>query len=63
MMTMKPETQTATGGTVGGAIGVLIVLFMPESVYVFTPATAATATAALGIIASYGMGFMPKPSG
>ena len=58
---MKPETKAANSGTVGGALGILVVLFMPASVFVFDATTAAVATAAFGIIFSYGMQFAPKP--
>ncbi len=53
--------RTTVGGGVGGALGVLVTLFMPESVYVFTPETASVATAAFGIIFSYGMRWLPAP--
>jgi len=55
--------RTVAGGTVGGAIGVLVVMFMPESVHVFTPETASMATLAFGTIASYVMRYVPKPEG
>lgn len=58
---MQPQTKVANAGGVGAALGVLIVLFMPASVVIFTPETAATATAALGVIFGYLMAFLPKP--
>ncbi len=58
---MNQTTKVANAGAVGAALGVLIVMFMPESVYVFTPETAAMATAAFGTIFSYIMRFVPKP--
>ncbi len=51
------------GGGVGGAIGVLVVLFMPPSFYQFTAESAAVATAAFGVIFSFGMQYVPKPGG
>ena len=60
---MQPQTKVANAGTVGAAIGVLVVLFMPETVIIFTPETAATATAALGVVFGWGMAFIPKPGG
>ena len=54
--------RTAVGGGVGGALGVLVTLFMPESWYVFTPETASVATAAFGVIFSYGMRWLPAPT-
>ena len=53
--------RTVTGGGVGGAIGVLVVLFMPEETHVFTPETASMATAAFGIVFSYLVRFLPQP--
>lgn len=57
-----PSTAvTVTGGGVGGALGVLAVLFMPATWYVFTPETASVATAAFGIVFSFIVRFLPKP--
>ncbi len=53
--------RTITGGGIGGAVGVLVVLFMPETVHIFTPETASMATAALGVIFSYLIRFLPQP--
>ena len=58
---MKAQNPPVVAGGVGGALGVLTVLFMPESVYVFTPETAATATAAFGLVFAWLMRFLPKP--
>ncbi len=55
--------RTVAGGTVGGAIGVLVVMFMPSDWYVFTPDTASVATLAFGTIFSYVMRYLPKPTG
>lgn len=60
---MKPETKVANAGSVGAAIGILVVLFMPASMFVFTPETAAIATGAFAAIFNYMMSFMPKPGG
>lgn len=59
---MKKQGKTIAGGGVGGALGVLVVLFMPEHVHDFTPETASVATAAFGIIFSWLVRFMPQPS-
>jgi len=53
--------KTIAGGGIGGALGVLVVLFMPENVHVFTAETASVATAAFGIIFSYLVRFLPQP--
>ncbi len=58
---MNQTTKIANAGAVGAAIGVLVVMFMPEKVYMFTPETAAMATAAFGTIFSYIMRFLPRP--
>ncbi len=51
------------GGGVGGALGVLVVLFMPPAVYQFTAESAAVGTAAFGVIFSFVMQYVPKPGG
>ncbi|KKK87559.1 hypothetical protein LCGC14_2752020 [marine sediment metagenome] len=55
------HARTVTGGGIGGALGVLVVLFMPGDVHVFTPETASVATAAFGIVFSYLVRFLPQP--
>lgn len=55
------QGKTVVGGGVGGALGVLVVLFMPDSVHVFTPETAAVATAAFGILFSHLVKYLPAP--
>ena len=59
---MNETTKVANAGAVGAALGVLVVMFMPEKAYVFTPETASMATAAFGTIFAYLMKFLPKPS-
>ncbi len=62
MSTSKTTAGTAmVGGGVGGALGVLAVLFMPADWYIFTPESAAVATAAFGVIFSYAMRWLPAP--
>ena len=58
---MNQTTRVADAGAVGAALGVLVVMFMPETAYKFTPETAAMATAAFGTIFAYLMKFLPKP--
>ncbi len=60
---MAKQNATVAGGGVGGALGVLTVLFMPDTLYVFTPETASIATAAFGVVFGYLMRFAPQPSG
>lgn len=55
--------MTAAAGTVGGALGVLTVLFFPSEWYIFTAETASVATAAFGIVFSYAMQWIPTPKG
>lgn len=55
------QMQTTVSGGIGGAIGFLVVMFMPESVHVFTPEQAAGATAAFGVVFNYLARFLPKP--
>ncbi len=68
-ITMAHDTAKDTagsakfGGGVGGALGVLTVLFLPPTVYQFTAESAAVATAAFGILFSFGMQYVPKPGG
>ncbi len=62
-MAIPSHQKTAVGGGVGGALGVLAVIFMPPDWYVFTPETASIATAAFGVIFSYGMRWLPAPGG
>ncbi len=57
---IKPGT-TVVGGGIGGALGVLVVLFMPSDVILFTPEKAAMATAAFGILFSYLVRYLPAP--
>lgn len=60
--TVGPSTKrTIAGGGVGGALGVLVVLFLPETSYIFTPETASVATAAFGIVFSYLIRYLPQP--
>ncbi len=54
--------KTIVGGGVGGAIGVLAVLFMPDTWHIFTPEEASMATAAIGIVFSYAMRYLPAPN-
>ncbi len=58
---MPSTKKTVTGSGVGGAIGVLIVVFMPATVFVFTPETASMATAAFGVVFSYLIRYIPTP--
>ncbi len=63
--TMKP-TQLRPGGTVvggglGGALGALVVTFMPATLHIFTPESAAVSTAAFGIVFSYLVRYLPAP--
>ena len=51
--------RVALGGGVGAAVGVLVVLFMPTSVHVFTAETGALAAASIGTIASFIVSFLP----
>ena len=51
--------HVAYGGGVGAAIGVLVVLFMPTSVHVFTAETGALAAASVGTLASFIVSFLP----
>ena len=61
---MKPETKVANAGSVGAAIGVLIVVFLPMFTTVtFTPEIAAVVSGAFAAIFNYLMSFAPKPSG
>lgn len=66
-MTAKPQPShraTAVGGGVGGAIGVLVVVMVPKLSELTLDATEASMlTAALGIIFSFGMSYIPKPGG
>ena len=55
------SNKTTASGAVGGAIGVLTVMFMPTETYVFTPETAAHATAAVGTIFAYLIRYLPAP--
>ena len=57
----QSHRRTVAGGTVGGAVGVLVVMFMPENVILFTPEKAAMATLAFGTIFSWAMRFLPQP--
>ena len=61
--TEQSHGRTVAGGTVGGAFGVLVVMFMPPTWHVFTPETAAVATLAFGTIFGYVMRYLPKPGG
>ncbi len=58
---MPNQNQTTVAGGVGGALGVLVVIFMPADTFVFTPETASIATAALGIVFSHLIRYLPKP--
>ena len=58
---MKSETIATGAGGVGAALGILVVTFMPASIFVFTPETAAVATGALGVVFTWAMRFAPKP--
>lgn len=60
---MGSQKVVAGAGGIGSALGVLFVLFLPDSVIVFTPETAAIATAAFGVVFGYLMAFVPKPGG
>ncbi len=55
------NNKAAQAGGVGAALGVLVVLFMPEYLYTFTPETASIATIAFGQLFSYLVKFLPKP--
>ncbi len=54
---------TAIGGGVGGAIGILVVVMAPKLFEGFTldATEASMLTAALGVIFSFGMSYVPKP--
>jgi len=60
-MAVSLPSSAGVGGGVGGALGILAVIFMPPSVFIFTPETASIATAALGVVFSYLVKFLPKP--
>ena len=51
------------GGTVGSALGVLVVVMAPKIFEGFTldPTEASLRTAALGIIFGFGMQYVPRP--
>ncbi len=62
--------RTIAGSGVGGALGVLVVIFMPSNCdvalnpgfgFCFSPETASMATAALGVVFGYLIRFLPKP--
>ena len=70
----KPELLTKTtntpgaakiGGGVGGAVGVLVVVMAPKMFEGFTldATEASLLTAALGVIFSFGMQYVPRPKG
>ena len=59
--TASSPGQTLTVGALGAALGVLVVMFIPVSWYVFTPATAATATGAFGVVFSWLARYLPPP--
>ncbi len=60
-MEKKTHNKATVTGGVGGAIGFLVVLFMPETWHVFTPETAAAAAAAFGIFFTYLSRWIPDP--
>jgi len=53
------------GGTVGAAIGVLVVVMAPKMLdgFVLDATEASLLTAALGTIFSFGMQYVPRPAG
>ena len=54
--------RTVAGGTVGGALGVVVVVMAPKLTELTLDATEASLmTAALGIIFSYLVRYLPKP--
>lgn len=60
---MQTPNTHAAGAGVGGALGFVITMFLPKFADVqFTPEEAAGLTAALGVILSYLVRFLPKPS-
>lgn len=60
--TPVPGTARAVvGGGIGGALGFLVVLFMPDTWHTFTPETASAATAAFGVVFSYLIRYLPQP--
>ena len=60
---LPSHRATAVGGGVGGAIGVLVVVMAPKLFTDFTldATEASLLTAALGVIFSFGMQYVPKP--
>jgi hypothetical protein len=53
--------RTVAGGAVGSAVAVLVVMFMPADLHVFTAEQASIATLAFGTIFSFLMRFLPQP--
>ncbi len=59
---MQKTHQHAAGAGVGGALGFVVVMFLPKLADItITPEEAAGLTAALGVLFSYLVKFLPRP--
>lgn len=59
--TSSSPGQTVMAGGLGGALGILVVMFFPADWYVFTATTAAVATGAFGVVFNYFARYLPPP--
>jgi len=55
------QNKAVGAGGIGGALGVLVVMFMPDAWHTFTAEQAAVATMAFGVIFSWLVRFLPQP--
>ena len=55
------QNKAVGAGGIGGALGVLVVMFMPENWHTFSAEQAAVATMAFGVIFSWLVRFLPQP--